>query len=383
VRRHPYDGAVTQPLIGKGRSILVGGLGPLTTPGIPQAGAELRTGMKIAIDDINRAGGLLGQRLELRFADTQGIPAFGEAAAKALQAQGASVLLGEYHSVVADAISAAPWHEVPFICSSAVLDSITARRCSWVFRICPPQSRGWQLFARFILEAGYRRVVSLIEPNAYWSAGAGIIRNHLGQSGSEVVEFEVDAEGRFADVAVASVLSESPRPLMVLLLIGYPEPLRSVVARVRRESRLADLTLGDPAGRTIFPDWSATVGQVPADVPFLCYLIPSGLAPKGREFLAAYRQHLGRDPSFVAYEAYDSVLTFAEAARQAGTTDGDQLAQALRKVSVDGTRSMISFETDDEGVVHQQCQSGPLCVAAHDRAEQSLSSLKVLLTAED
>jgi ABC-type branched-subunit amino acid transport system substrate-binding protein len=173
----------------------VGGLGPLTKPGIPMAGAELRAGMKIAIDHINRAGGVLGRELELRFADTRGTPSAGEAVAKSLQAQGASVLLGEYHSIVADSIAAARGCEIPFICSSAVLDSVTARRSPLVFRICPPQSQGWQLFAHHILDGGYRRVVFLIEPNAYWSSGAEIIRNQLGESSSEVIEVEMGARG--------------------------------------------------------------------------------------------------------------------------------------------------------------------------------------------
>ena len=376
-----YDNAVAEQLNRKDQPILIGGLGPLTTPGIPQAGEELRAGMELAIEDVNRAGGVLGQQLELRFADTRGTPSLGEPAALALQAEGASVLLGEYHSVVADAIAAATWHEIPFICSSAVLDSITARRSPWVFRICPPQSRGWHLFARYIVNAGYRRVVILIQPNVYWLRGAGILRDHLEKSFLEVVKVDVDAEGG-SNVDLASVLADSVRPAIALLLIGYPEPLRSVVAQLPDDPGLADIRFGDPAGRTIFTDWSANAGQIPGTVPFLCYLDPSSLTPKGTRFVAAYRLRLGRDPSFVAFEAYDSVLTFAGAARQAGSTDGDRLAQALREASVDGTRARISFETEDQGAVHQQWRGGPLCVAVYDRPGPSLTSLKVLLTPE-
>jgi ABC-type branched-subunit amino acid transport system substrate-binding protein len=112
-------------------------------------------------------------------------------------------------------------------------------------------------------------------------------------------------------------------------------------------------------------------------------LIPSRLTEVGIQFAAAYRKRIGRDPTFVAFEAYDSILVFAEATRRAGTADSDELAQALREVSVDGTRAKISFDIEDDGVVHQQWRSGPLCVATYDRGEQSLSSLKVLLSAED
>jgi ABC-type branched-subunit amino acid transport system substrate-binding protein len=183
--------------------------------------------MDLAVDQINGTGGLFGRPLELRFSDTRGIPAVGEGAARDLHAQGASVLLGEYHSVVADAISASTWLQIPFICSSAVLDSITARRSPWVFRICPPQSRGWGLFARYVQEAGFRRIVSLVEPSPYWNSGAGIIRRVLTASNVEVVEVEI---GRQGDVnqAVAKVLSNLSPRLFILLLVGYPESVRSV-----------------------------------------------------------------------------------------------------------------------------------------------------------
>lgn len=51
------------------------------------------TGLEVAVDDINRAGGVLGRRLEIVYADTESDPARGAAAALEVIDEGASVVV--------------------------------------------------------------------------------------------------------------------------------------------------------------------------------------------------------------------------------------------------------------------------------------------------
>ena len=43
--------------------IRIGGLGPLSSPGIPWAGRELQDGMALAVKQLNDSGGVLGRPL--------------------------------------------------------------------------------------------------------------------------------------------------------------------------------------------------------------------------------------------------------------------------------------------------------------------------------
>ena len=52
--------------------IRIGGLGPLSLPGIPWAGRELQAGMALAVRRLNDSGGVLGRPLMLLFEDTCG-----------------------------------------------------------------------------------------------------------------------------------------------------------------------------------------------------------------------------------------------------------------------------------------------------------------------
>jgi ABC-type branched-subunit amino acid transport system substrate-binding protein len=120
----------------------------MTLPGLTWAGSDLQHGMTLAVEQINGAGGALGKPLELLFEDTQGRPQAGLAAVEKLVADAAiHAFAGEFHSVVADAIVEPIQRSgIPFVCASATMDSITARRLSAVFRLAPPQSYGWSVY---------------------------------------------------------------------------------------------------------------------------------------------------------------------------------------------------------------------------------------------
>jgi ABC-type branched-subunit amino acid transport system substrate-binding protein len=99
-------------------SIRIGGLGPLTLPGLWWAGHDLKDGMTLAVEQINGTGGVLGKPLTLLFEDTQGRPQVGLAAVEKLLGGGVHVFIGEFHSIVADAIvESIQRSSLPFLCA--------------------------------------------------------------------------------------------------------------------------------------------------------------------------------------------------------------------------------------------------------------------------
>ena len=247
--------------------IRIGGLGPLTLPGIPWAGRELRDGMNLAVQQLNHSGGVLSRQLTLLFEDTHGRPEAGVAAIEKLLDERVQVFAGEFHSVVADAVVEPMQRSgLPFVCASATLDNITARRLGFVFRLAPPQSYGWAVYADFLASEGFRHVVALQEDNFYWNNGSGVIEARLRKLGVRFTRLSV-APG-LADAMswirqVQAKQSDPPVPDILLLLMGYPEPLRSVVGEAHNHSLVPPACfLGDPAGRAVFSDWWEIVGTV-------------------------------------------------------------------------------------------------------------------------
>jgi ABC-type branched-subunit amino acid transport system substrate-binding protein len=136
--------------------------------------------MTLAVEQINGTGGVLGTPLTLLFEDTQGSPQAGLAAVEKLLGERVHVFAGEFHSIVADTIvEPIQRSSLPFLCASATMDSVTARRLSMVFRLAPPQSYGWSLYADCLASHGFQHVVALQEDNPYWNSGSRVMEARL------------------------------------------------------------------------------------------------------------------------------------------------------------------------------------------------------------
>jgi len=344
-------------------AIQIGALVPLTRPGWVEAGRHLLSGLELAVREVNDAGGIAGRPFELVVRDTAADPQKATAAVDELARLGVAALAGEYHSVVARAAAArADALGLPFLCSSAVLDALTEQPTEWVARLAPAQSRGWQIYADFLLGAGHSRIAVAAEPSVYWASGARILRDHLAPRGGTVVDLDLRA---LAPAAVGDELVRN-RATALLLLVGTPEPAVSIVQSVRRDQRLAEVMIGAPAGQPEFAEWARLLGGDGAAIPFLRYR-PERLSPLGARVEAALRERLDEGPSFVAFEGYDTVAVLADVLRSRGT-DRARIAESWPRVAVEGTRGPIKFARTP-GIGVWQWAWAPIQVVDRDPAE--------------
>jgi ABC-type branched-subunit amino acid transport system substrate-binding protein len=344
-------------------SVQVGALVPLTRPGWVEAGQHLLAGLELAASEVNDTGGIAGRSLELVVRDTAADPQRAVAAVDELAGLGVAAVAGEYHSVVARAAAArADAIGLPFLCSSAVLDALTEEPTDWVARLAPAQSRGWRIYADFLLGAGHRRIAVAAQPSAYWAAGTRILRDHLAARGGTVIELDLRA---LSPAAIGDELA-SNHATALLLLAGYPEPAAPIVRAVRGDRRLAEVMIGAPAGQPELPGWATLLGGDGAGIPFLRYR-PERLSPLGSRVEAALRERLAAAPSFVAFEGYDTVAVLAQALRSCGPDRG-RLAGSWPRVSVEGTRGLIRFSRQP-GISVWQWAWAPIQVADRDPAQ--------------
>ncbi|MFJ4368831.1 ABC transporter substrate-binding protein [Streptomyces chartreusis] len=319
-------------------SIQIGALVPLTRPGWTEAGRHLLAGLELAARDINDTGGIAGKPLELIVRDTAATPHTAAAAVDELAYLGVTALAGEYHSVVARAAATrADTLGLPYLCSSAVLDTLTDQPTEWVARLSPPQSRGWQTYAHFLLGAGHTHIAVAAEPSLYWASGTRILRAHLTQHGASITELDMRT---LTPAAVCDALADR-HTTALLLLAGHPEPTVPIVKAVRADPRLSHILIGAPAGQPEFTEWTTQLGHDGAAIPFLRYL-PEHLTPLGTQAEKTLRQHLAQAPSFVAYEGYDTITVLAQLLRPHSTTR-PRTTPPWPHISVEGTRGQIQF----------------------------------------
>ncbi|GGS15552.1 amino acid ABC transporter substrate-binding protein [Streptomyces aureoverticillatus] len=372
----PPSPSGAEPTHTDGSPVRLGALVPLTRPGWVEAGRHLLAGLDLAVREVNDAGGIDGRPLELVVRDTAADPERAAAAVAELADLGVAAVAGEYHSVVARAAATrADALGVPFLCSSAVLDALTEeptngvsparaeqRAGGWVARLAPPQSRGWRIYADFLLGAGARRVAVATQPSVYWRSGTRVLRDHLAPRGGTVVELDANT---LTPEALCDALVEHGATAL-LLLVGHPEPAVPIVRAVRGDRRLAELLIGAPAGQPEFAGWAAALGEDGAGIPFLRYL-PERLGPLGERVGKELRERLGEAPSFVGFEGWDTVAVLAEVLRSHGT-DRAAVAESWPRVAVEGTRGPIRFSRTP-GISVWQWAWAPVQVVDRDPAE--------------
>ncbi|MFW6689845.1 ABC transporter substrate-binding protein [Streptomyces sp. MAR4 CNX-425] len=341
----------------------IGALAPLTPPGWTAAGRHLVAGLGLAADEVNDAGGIAGHPLELVIRDTAADPDRAAAAVDELAGLGVAALAGEYHSVVARAAAArADALGVPFLCSSAVLDALTDGPADGVARLAPAQSHGWRRYADFLLGAGHRHVAVATQPSVYWASGTRLLHDRLAPHGGTVTELDT---GALTPETLCGALAGSGATAL-LLLVGQPEPAVPIVRAVRRDPHLAGMLIGAPAGQPEFAEWAELLGDDGAAIPFLRYL-PERLTPLGARVGAALRDRLGEEPSFVAFEGYDTVAVLADVLRRRGA-GAARTDVAWADVEVDGTRGPVRFSRVPETGVWQWAWP-PVQVVDRDPAE--------------
>lgn len=271
-------------------------------------------GIELAVCEINAAGGVAGSLIELLVRDTAANPQTALTAVDELACQGVVALVGEYPCVVARVIATkADTLGLPFLCSSAVLNMLTEKPTQFVARLAPAQTKGWQIYADFLLANGHINIALAIQSSVYLASGARILEDYYAVRGGNVVQLDA---GVLSPESICDQLADN-HATALLLLVGFPDPAVSIVKSIRHDKRLTSMSIGAPAGQPEFTEWAKLLGNDGTAIPFLRYM-PQQLSAFGLRVQALLRDLLGVAPSFVAFEGYDAITVLAEALRLHG-----------------------------------------------------------------
>jgi branched-chain amino acid transport system substrate-binding protein len=134
--------ALAFPLVGgaQARSVRIGVLHPVTGA-LAYSGQQCREGALMAIDDINKAGGIKslgGAKIDPLLGDAQSTPAAGSAEIEKMNEAGVSAVVGAYASAICLATTqAAAKYGLPHVVDVGVADQIVERGLKNTFRFAP------------------------------------------------------------------------------------------------------------------------------------------------------------------------------------------------------------------------------------------------------
>lgn len=363
--------------------VKIGGIAPLSPPGGVQTGESLRDGMKVAVEELNANGGVLGRPVELVVEDTSGVPEKGVAAFERL-ASGEEVvaITGSAHSAVCAAIGpVAEKHNMPFIAGECWADVVTASQIPEVFRITVANSLVYSVAANWAKEVGFEHV-AIISENSDWGFGViDVFTKNLEEAGVKVTSFT--AERTVSDFTPQLLQLKRAEPRPDLIVAGFTGSGLLLMLRQAHDLDVApteETAIFAAGADALEPEFWNVMGEDGIHV----IANPAGLPGKpdtevSRRFGKAYEDMTGRPANAVAMEGYDGVMVIAEAIEKAGATDSDAVQAALRELRWEGTRGTIYFpQTKDPKWAYQQWPEVPIFVIQYTEPEQTPSEAAIL-----
>jgi len=304
----------------------------------------IKTGMEIAIDDINRAGGVLGGRpLELVTRDNRGVPARGIDNQKEIAAiPNMTALFGsKFSPVVLAQLEAAHELKLPLLIPWSAADAIISHTLtpSYSFRLSLRDSWVMPYLLNEAKRRGLKRVGLLI-PNGAWG------RSNLKAS-------EAHVTGNPLPVLVKTITYQWADDSLVNEYLELIQAGADAVIVVGNEPEVGLLIKGMTSlprdqWRPLLSHWGATSGNLPAlagphffDVDIAVVQTFSFIdhpSPKARQVLTAAMSKLklsevGQLHSAVGIaHAYDLVHLLAMAINKAGSTDRAKIRDALEQL---------------------------------------------------
>lgn len=166
-------------------------LAPLTGP-VAAFGDQVKKGAETAVEEINKAGGVLGEKLVLKFVDDAGEPKQGVSAANQIVGDGIKFVVGPVTTGVAIPVSDVfAENGVVMVTPTATGPDLTARGLENVLRTCGRDDQQAEVMAVYVLKELKGKNVAIVHDKAAYGKGlADAFRTALNKGGVTEVHYD-------------------------------------------------------------------------------------------------------------------------------------------------------------------------------------------------
>ncbi|HCE08405.1 MAG TPA: amino acid ABC transporter substrate-binding protein [Oxalobacteraceae bacterium] len=341
--------------------IKIGVTGPFTGGSSPM-GVSMRDGVKLAAAEINKSGGVLGRQLQLIERDDEAKNERGvQVAQELINKEKVAATVGYINTGVSLA-SQRFYQEakIPVMnnvaTGSVVTKQFTDQPENYVFRNAANDTiQSAMIVDEAIVKRKLTKVAILADSTNYGQLGREDLEKALDKKGVKAVAVE---KFNIKDVDMtAQLLKAKQAGAQAILTYGIGPELAQIANGMERLGWKVPMIGSWTLSMGNFIDNAGKNGEG-ALMPQTFIQEPN--TPKRKAFITAYlnayKPAAGRIPSPVsAAQGYDSVYLLAAAIKQAGTTDGPKVREALEnlKTKVDGVVTTYDkpFTKDDHEAI--------------------------------
>lgn len=353
-----------------GDTIKIGTLYPLSGD-VAAIGNNIMRGIEFAVEEINAAGGVKGQKLEIVKGDTQGDSKIAMSEAERLITQENVVaILGAYQSGVTEVVSqTTESYQVPMVTAISTADQLTTHDYEYFFRMAPSNMMFLRDMVQYLAdlkdEAGKEiKTIAVCADNTL-----------LGQETSKWAQYWADQNGieflgevlytkGAADLSteVLQLKSMNPDALVVDNYISDGILLTKTMAEqgYKPEVMIAKATA------YIDPSYIPAVGAAANGITTAAEFNPGA---KGKEITDAFKAKYDVEMNGHSAESYTAAWVLKTAIENASSVDREAVKEALSSLKIEGSfpggseiilpYDVIEFtDTEFNGVAHKNTNTG-------------------------
>ena len=293
-------------------------------------GRDIWRGAKLAAEQVNREGGILGRRVKLLRADDQPI-----LSGSYLRRRGADAVIGPYNSAVG--VINLPWYVDKKILPVHLTS--TNQTDGLGVTVQPKNDQIAPVDIAYITSREVKRVSMLVDPSDFTSDLADQVEKGLKADGVEVKRFSITPGSADYQAEIAQALDSNPQ--LVYSSSYYPEG--SKIAR----ALVASGTAAEPFMCLSNVD-AAFVTEAGLKVARRCTFSgtpESAQLPDAQNYVNAYRGRFDREPNVWGAFTYDSLKLLDTTMEEVGSTRYKTVLDQLRQTTgYEGQTGRISID---------------------------------------
>jgi branched-chain amino acid transport system substrate-binding protein len=308
-----------------------------------------KRGIELAVDEINKSGGVLGKKLDVISRDDGGNPGDAVRVAEELVTrEGVNILVGTFLSNVGLAVTEyAGKNKVFFLAAEPLTDKITWQNGNkYTYRL---RSSTYMQVAMLMpdIVAAKKKRWALVYPNfEYGQSAVEAFKKLLKekQPDAEIVTEQAPPLGKVDAGAVVQAIDDAKPDAIFNVLFG-PDLAKFVregnTRGVFQNRFVASLLSGEPEYIDPLRD-EAPVGWLVTGYPW--YAIAT---PEHKAFLDAYQARFHDYPRLGSVVGYVTIKSIAAGIAKAGSTDTDKLIVAFENLKVDSPFGPFVYRASD------------------------------------
>lgn len=321
--------------------IKIGWIGPLTGAGALYGTTELNAA-KLAVEDLNAAGGINGRAVELIVEDgkCEGATA-ASAATKLIEVDGVHQILGGHCSTESLSILPITEPNKVFVIAGATGTDVFTGAGKYSFRTFPSAKGLYGKLAEAAYKKGSRKAAMIAENKDWPKAVVGGFEGRFKEIGGEIVASETFPPGE-TDFRTMLLKIKQSNPDSIMISAQGPDADAGII------SQMAELGMD----MQIYGDviavskgvYDKTGGKLPSTAIAGLPLIDPSTSPKAQDVLDRFTKRFGAPPfgTFHPLESYDGVMVMADVIKQCGD-DADRARNLMVSKEWDGVTGKVSF----------------------------------------